>query len=233
MVFISIVLAGFSAVAQNTGLHWDNLNTGSNRLQGKIMGETYYVTSEANNYYFLHYDWLPGTLKMVDGDEYDDLFLRLDAYNDELVAYNNRIRALFVLEKELVKEFDITEGEKTMTFIKHFDDERGKSRYFEELYSGSVELLVFHHVDEVKVSPYKDRLGVLRDTEFHLNKDYFIYSPENGFRKIKLNRRSFYKAFPENKREIKKNFRKNKVVTVEEYFVVQVVRWLDEAGLLN
>ena len=42
-IFLLLVVVSFSVTGQNTGFYWNNLKESSNRLQGKIMGEIYYL----------------------------------------------------------------------------------------------------------------------------------------------------------------------------------------------
>lgn len=236
-----LLLAFFSIQgrSQNTGFYWNNLDESSNRLQGKMTGETYYISSLGNSNYFLQKEWLSGIIELEDGDIFKGIEVRYLAYGDELVAYNDKNNSLFIVDKDIVKQFSIiqlsNEGEaKERKFIKLFyDGMNERERYFEELYSGTCSLLAFHHVDAVKVSPYSDRQGIMRDTEYRLNVTYYKYSVNEGFSKMVRKKRAFLKIMPENTKEIRKIFRQNKIVLLDENTMIQAFRVLDEAGLLN
>jgi len=54
-----------------------------------------------------------------------------------------------------------------------------------------------------------------------------------GFSKIQLRKRSLYSLYPENKKEIKKLLRKNKINFTNEYSAIQTLKLLDSAGLFK
>ncbi|MEN8117821.1 MAG: hypothetical protein ABFS16_12620 [Bacteroidota bacterium] len=234
ITILFLLLTSVFAAGQNSGVYWDNLDLNSNRLQGKIMGEVYFITPEANNYFFLHRDWLPGKVVLTDGDEYRNIYLRYLALYDELIAYNENINVMYKIDKELVKSFVFAHDGTLIKFIRlPFKSYNSPYRFFHELYAGSQLLLAYHYVSEVRISPYKDKYGIMRDTEFRQNTDYYMYSGESGFKKLQPKRRAYIKAFPEHKKEIKKIFRKNRLVIVDEASMIQAFMMLDENGLLN
>ncbi len=236
-----LLLAFFSFQAKSQGIrfYWNNLNESSNRLQGKLMGENYYISSLANSNYFLQKDWVDATIELVDGDIFDNVKVRYLAFGDELIAYNDKIRSLYIVDKNIVKQFTIqaisNNGDiKDQKFIKLFYDRiAGGDRYFEELYSGTRSLLAFHHIEEVKVSPFTDKMGVMRDSEFRLNVTYYIYSTNNIFLKLQKKKRSFMKILPGHKKEIRKIFHQNKIILLDENSMVQAFTLLDKADLFN
>lgn len=234
-VIILFVLSSISGMTQNSGFYWNNLDESSNRLQGKITGEMYYISSVGNSNYFLQKDWVNGKIELEDGDVFDNIKVRYLAFGDELIAYNDRIRALFIVDKDVVKEFSINGANQSVReFVKlYFNGPNEGARFFEKLYSGTRLLLAFHHVDEVKVSPYANKYGIMRDTEFRLNVTYYMYSQGKGFVKLLAKRRSFLKVLPDNKKAIRKIFRQNKIVFLEERAMVKAVELLDGAGILN
>ncbi len=102
--------------------------------------------------------------------------------------------------------------------------------YFEELYSGTAKLFSFHHIEEEKVSPYIDLNGKMYDVEFRLKTTYYILSDSIGFTRIQLKKRSFYSLFPENRKEIKKILRKNRINITNQVSAIEALKILDEAG---
>ena len=106
-------------------------------------------------------------------------------------------------------------------------------RYFEELYSGTRSLLVFHQIRGTKVRPFKDEAGIMRDTEYRMHVTYYIYSADKGFLKIRNTKRSFRNVLPEHKKKIRKIFRQNNITLIDERSMVDAFMLLDEAGMLN
>lgn len=226
------MLISFVGLSQNSGFYWGNLTTSSNRLQGKITGEIFYASSLANKYFFMQKYWVEGSIKLVDGDIFENVNMRYNAFDDELVAFNNKINVLYIVDKDVVGEFVISAENSSKKFVKYYYTGMNKgNRYFEELYSGTFSLLAFHNIYEEKVRPFVDELGKMRDIEYNKEVDYFIYSEENGFYKIRMNKQSLINTFPENKKEIKKIFRKNKNYVNNERSLIQAFILLEKAGL--
>ena len=239
-IFPFLIVVSFSAIGQNTGFYWNNLKESSNRLQGKIMGEMFYISPLGSQLFFLQDDWVEGTLELEDGDIYENINIRYNCRLDELIAYNERIRTLFAVDKDILKRFVFKdysfgrESYKEREFVKlYYDGLHSGDRYFERLYSGKATLLAFHYIDEVKVAPYVDRLGRMSNVEYKKRIDYFIYNSEKEFSKIQIKKRLILKAFPENKKKIRKIIRQNKIIIQGEDTLIQAIKLIDEAGLMN
>jgi len=239
MIFLFILLLQGVASAQYSGLYGENLNQNSNRLQGKLTGEVYYLSLTSNASYFLQKDWVEGTITLKDGDVFEGMRLRYMAYGDELVVYNDNIKALFIVDKNTVKQFTFKTPLSSGNFAERKFinlDSTGvflDKTYFEELYSGTVQLLVFHQIEERKISPYIDSSGKLNDTDFRLKTIYYQYSKVNGLTRFQLKNRSLFTLFPENKKEIRKLLRKNKIDITDESSAVQAFDLLDANGFLK
>jgi hypothetical protein len=82
------------------------------------------------------------------------------------------------------------------------------------------------------VSPYTGADGKMYDAEYRLRNLYYILTENNDFFKIQLKNRSLYTLFPENKRAIKKLFRKNRINISNENSAIQAVKLLDAEGFL-
>lgn len=228
------ILLAWSGAAQNSGFYWNKLDDSSNRLQGKLMGQVYYITALANNNFLYPDEWMVGSVTLVDGDKFENLKLRYQVFTDELIAYNEKKNALYFVEKELVKSFTFETDDHTRNFVNMSKGKGdGKSQYFEELYSGSVNLVVFRYLYEQKVIPFRDQWGILRDIEYRLKMDYYMQSGDKPIQKILPKLSALKKTFPEHKKEIKKLFRKNDTYIHDLRTFVQAFRLLDEAGLLK
>jgi len=239
LLVLLITLFFFNAKSQETGFYLDGLDESSNRLQGKIRGDIFYLTPTSNQNFFLQRDWQQSKIVLTDGDVYENLKTRYNVYRDELVVYNDKIRSLYTVNKDIVsqfyfKEFSERDEAKEHKFVKLlFTGTFAGDRFFEELYSGNRSLLGFHNIREVKVSPYVDRLGTKRDIEYRLKVAYYIYSEKHGFVRLYKRKRSFYKALPDHKKEIRKIFRKNNISLLDESALIQAFKLIDEEGLLN
>ena len=237
--FIFLILAQFASVAQYTGVFNPKLDEKSNRPKGKLQGEVFYLSMISNANHFLQKDWVNGTIVLKDGDIFENVRMRYMAYGDELVAYNNDIKTLLVVDKNTVKEFifKVSSETGTSTEIKFINLDSlnlpNNRSYFQWLYSGKAKLLCFHQIEEEKVNPYNGIDGKKYDTEFRLKSMYYIWSNEKDFSRIQLNNRSLCNLFPENKKAIKKMFRKNRINISNEKSAIQAVELLDSEGFFK
>jgi len=237
--FVTAIAACFAVNAQNSGFYWDNLKESSNRLQGKIMGEIFYIDPLSSRFFFLQDDWVKGKIELTDGDVYENIDIRYNCKTDQLIAYNSRIRALFTVDKNIIKSFSYKdyffgENYKEREFVKlNWDKLYSRVGFFEQLYTGNTTLLAFHHIEELKVAPYVDRLGRMNNLEYKRRVNYYLYNSEKEFKKITIKRRSVLKAFPENKKEIKKILRQSKIILQNEDALIQVIERIDKAGFIH
>lgn len=237
LLVVGVVLLTLKGITQNLD-GWQPYAKSSNRLQGKLQGQIYYLSTLSNANFFLQKDWVTGSITLTDGDVFSPVKLRYMSYGDELVAYNDNVRTLFIVEKNTVKEFTYTLANdpynREIKFINldSLNLPGGKS-YFEELYDGSAKLLVYHFVNEVKVTPFTDNTGIMRDSEFRPAINYFLLNQKNELFRIQRKKASFYKVYPEHKKEIRKLFRKNRISLIDQNSLIQAFNLLDEAGILK
>ena len=204
----------------------------SNRLQGKITGEVYIISSLENQYFFLQKDWVNSRIVLEDGDVFDNLRVRYQVNNDELIAYNDKLKTLFKVDKNKISKFYLLNNNAEREFVRmNFDGMQPKVRFFERLYTGKCTLLAYHNVDEIKVTPYEDKSGIMRDSQYKLDVTYFMYTQEKGFDKVLPNKRSFFKLLPQRKKEIRKIFRQNKLILSGNESMIQAFKLIDGAGL--
>jgi hypothetical protein len=239
MIIVFILLLQGIASAQYSGLYGENLNQNSNRLQGKLTGEVFYLSLTGNANHFLQSDWVEGTITLKDGDVFEGVRMRYMAFGDELVAYNSNIHTLFIVDKNTVKQFTIKTPLSSGSFAERkfinldslnvFLDRT----YFEELFAGTVKLLVFYQIEERKISPFIDSSGKLSDTEFQLKTIYYIMSQSKELIKMQLKNRNLFKLYPESKKEIRKLLRKNKINIVDKSSAIQAFELIDANGFLK
>lgn len=235
MIILSCALASMSE-AQNSTFNWDVLGENSNRLEGKLAGLTYRIPPLANSTHFLQDRWVDGKILLEDGDLFDNVRIRYLAFDDELVAYNPNLKQLFIVDKEKVTSFTFNYPQGQQIFVKLYFDAFVDAgyRYFDLKYEGSRWLVAFHYIYEEKTSIYRDAYGKLRDSRLKPKKTYFMYFPqEEQFRRVQDKRRWFVRLFPENKREVRRMFRRNNLRRFDEKEMVQAFQLLDEAGFFN
>jgi hypothetical protein len=233
-VISGLLFIVFHVNAQKFEFHWEQLNDSSNRLEGKLTGTVFVLTSKINSNYFFHRDWYDGTITLEDNDVFDGMKLRFQAFDNELVVYNNNLRNLFVVDKEKVNHFTVITPGETQKFVKLFYDGYPKGeRYYEVLYDGRRKLLAYHQVIEEKTRPFVDQFGIMKDTNYRLITIYYMHTSKAGFQRIRLQRRSLLSHFPDNKRELRRLLRRNNLDVFEEPGMIRAFKLLDESGYFN
>ena len=91
----------------------------------------------------------------------------------------------------------------------------------------------FSYCDIVIFASGVSNSSEFRDSEFKMSVNYYMYSSENGFKRLQTKRRSFIKTIPQHKKEIRKLFRQNKIVLSKEKSMIQAFELLDNENLLN
>lgn len=235
MLVLSFALP-FTGKAQNSTLDWNALGENSNRLEGKLTGLTYRIPPLTNSTHFMQDRWVEGSILLEDGDLFEKVRIRYLTFHDELVVYNPNLKQLFIVDKEKVNSFTFNYTHGQQTFVKLYFDAFVDAgyRYFDLKYKGSRWMVAFHYIYEEKTSVYRDAYGKLKDTQLKPKKTYFMYSPqEEQFRRIQTKRRWFVRLFPENKREVRRMFRRNNLRRFDEPQMVRAFELLDENGFFN
>jgi hypothetical protein len=235
MVVLSFALT-FTGKAQNSTLDWNALGENSNRMEGKLTGLTYRIPPLANSTHFMQDRWVEGSILLEDGDLFEKVRIRYLTFEDELVVYNPNLKQLFIVDKEKVNSFTFNYTHGQQTFVKLYFDAfvDARYRYFDLKYKGTRWMVAFHYIYEEKTSVYRDAYGKLKDTQLKPKKTYFMYSPqEEQFRRIQTKRRWFVRLFPENKREVRRIFRRNNLRRFDEPQMVRAFELLDENGFFN
>ncbi|HBL77797.1 MAG: hypothetical protein A2W90_02185 [Bacteroidetes bacterium GWF2_42_66] len=211
------------------------LSTESNSLNYKLQGKKYYQEPAFNDSKFLTNEWCTGDVVLENGDRYDNLKLRLNSHLDELVEYNRRVGSTIMLDKHAISEFNLnfedghTEHFRKISFNKYSKDDR----YFSILHEGKLSVLLWYKTIEQKITPYYDKNNILRDLKFVLTKNYYLVLPDKRIVKFTLKNQSFIKMFPEQKQEIRRLFRKNKVLIKSNEEIVRGVKLIEKEIMQN
>ena len=160
---------------------------------------------------YLNDEWSSGSLKLENGDRYENVYLKLNTFLEELVVYNDRTGAIFYLDKSIIDEFNMgLKFNSYNLFRRVYLNEAPKGdHYFNVLYDGKVKLYLLHKTDEIPTSSYRDDNGYLRASVYKQSKTYYVVLPDNSFYRVSPKRRSFLQLFPEQKSKLRKAFRKS------------------------
>jgi hypothetical protein len=224
------VLIGKTGLGQIDDFAWFDFSMADNSNYGKLTGTKYNYAFRGNLNFFYHSDWYKGTIYTTDGDVHTGYSLRYDAFNDELVAVNVRVKGLFVVDKYSVKSFTVdVPGLGLQNFRKLALNEFGqKERYFEVLYDGKVTLVSSTRITEHKKNIYRNKLGELDDREYRLEKQCFLLQPDHAFRSIFPGRKSILNLLPERKREIRQLLRRSRIDDYSLNGIPRIVTLLDQ-----
>lgn len=218
-------------LAQDSGMITQNLNSNSNSLSGKIIGKKYVLTPLANSNFLFPGDWVNATIYCNNGDVFENRRIKYHAFDDELIAYNENNSMLLFVDKQLVEKFIFTEAGKKREF--HSYMHRNKNRYYELLYKGNNNLLSRRYVYAKQVRPYIDKLGIMRDVEYVFRSEFFLENIDGEIHKLHLSKKSLIEINPQNKKEMRKILRRNRVVINSEEALLQAFRLIDDAQLFN
>jgi len=205
------ILAITPARAQLDDFGWMDFPEAGNRENGKLTGTKYNYAFRGNLNYFYNNDWYPGSVTTTDGRLHSGYNLRYDAYNDELVALNTRVKGLFVVDKSLIQAFTIeVPGVKPRLYRKiRLDEFQQKEHFFEVLYEGGVTLVSRNRITEHKTSAYKNKHGELDDREYRAVQHFYLLKADGSFLSFPEGRKSILNLFPEMKKEIRQLLRRH------------------------
>lgn len=230
IVSLLFMLLTTAASAQEIQKPWDSFTPDSNTLNHKLTGTQYYFFSTLNGTAYFNDNWLKGSILLVNGDRYNDIYLKYNTFKEELVVFNERNGAIFVPDKYIISEFmlNLSSGRSEVFRKIYFDKFPKGERYFNILYDGDkLKLLIWHKTIEANVSMYRDKYGIRRATEFRQDITYFILFPDDNLVKISPNRRSFINLLPEQKKEVRKVLRKNRISYSSRESLVKAVELIE------
>lgn len=207
------------------------LTTGSNTLNYKLTGNQYYFWPKFIGTVYLNEEWCHAKLELENGDIYEDVYMKLNTYLDEVIMYNERVGSVITVDKAIIHEFEMEKGYGTYNLFRkvNFDRVPKGYHYLNVLYDGSVKLYLWHKTEVVKTSLYKDEIhGGMRDSEYKQVFIYYVVFPDGSMNKVAARRRSFLQLFPEKKRTLKRLFRRNRIhfYTTEE--LIQATKIIEE-----
>lgn len=209
VVLLSVV---FVVNAQKNDITKIELNTSSNSINYKIPGKQFYAKYIPSGSDFLYDEWKMGYVILENGDKYDDIHLKYNTLNDELITLNGRTNTLIMIDKDAVQEFGIYSDSGLTQRFKKYKFEKGTKDhlYFNVLYEGNLKVVIWQRTIEEKISPYRDKNGYLQVSEFNLRPQNYVGFPDGEFKRFRFTRVSFFSLFADKKQEIRRLLRQNK-----------------------
>jgi hypothetical protein len=223
-LIIALLIITFSGFTQIANMH---------TAGGEVIKEKKYVGIEGSAY--LTEEWNSGTFIDVDGKNRGDHKLRYNIYDDEVETI--REGKEISLNHRIVKEFQIyglEEGDLVNKYIFRSgypaNDEFSEKSFYQVLAdNGDYKLLKKH---SCKITQFESKgYGANTVTEkFLQSTKYFIYSENDGFRKVSKSKKSIYDTFPEYEDELKSYIKKNKLNIKKDEDFAQLIYYCNEKG---
>lgn len=205
------------------------------RFEPQLSGEIYRfnMQSTGDSYYFSDI-WLNGDVLLESGKTVLDESLKYNIYTDELVWMSGIKKQQVKVEKELVKGFtiNIAGEEKPLVFKKIPLSEslssKPKNTFLQELYEGEVSLMAHRRV--IKSGKRLSRSGksLISVINLRLKPIFYIVTPDNEIIEIgRFKKLSLYRIFSDNRDEIRKAFRSEKISIQSEADLIRAVAIID------
>lgn len=187
----------------------------------RVLGDVYYneyIQIKGNA--FLTGDWSTGDVLLKDGHTIKDIKFKLDAYKQQLLIYQEFLRRIVILDKQLIQSFTLYENGESILFIL---EESYKTRansedgsFLKVLLKGEISFYKLYSRD---VTPLGASQGVFLD-EFSEKINYYLF--ENGkYEHVRISKSFLLNRHPQFKDEMKRFIRKEKLhVKKEKDFVV-------------
>ena len=212
LIGFGLLVATFFSNAQSE-LTKDKLNTASNSINYKIPGKQFYSIYMPSGSEFFDIEWKTGYVILENGDKYDNIHLKYNTLKDEIITLNGRTSTMIMIDKDAVSEFGLYQETGQVLQFKKLKFDKGTKDYiyFNILYEGNLELLIWQRTIEEKTSPYKDRNGYLQVSEYNLRPQIYLCFPDDEFERFRFKRGSFLSLFKDKKKEVRKLLRQNNI----------------------
>jgi hypothetical protein len=233
LFILLFMTASMYGSGQITRYPWQGITSRSNIQGEKLSGKKYYLKFNTNGPHFYHYEFLPTTIFLENGETRENIPARYNALLNELVCYNTHTGSLFTIDKFMVREFVVSSqitGDQKFVKIETGIPHMG-TQFFHVLYQGEVTLLAFYQSKSKKTGIYKDPQGILKDSRLVLTTAFYRYSVESGLEKFPPIRKSFLHLYKNNKKQVRKILRKNRLYTLDIPELVLAFRLIENAGI--
>lgn len=207
------------------------LTTASNTLNYKLTGNQYYFWPKFMGTVYLNDEWSLAKLKLENGDIYEDVYVKLNTLFDELLIYNERVGSVITVDKTIIDEFELNQGMETYNLFRkvYFDRYPKGYHYVNVLYDGDVKLYIWHETMITKTSLYRNPVGNgMLDSEYKQELNYIIVFPDGSMHKVAAKRRTFLRLFPEQKRTLKRLFRRAGVHFYTNLELIEATRIIEK-----
>ncbi len=224
---VSVLVMCFTLIkGQNQKL--TNLDIDDNRIKGEVYYQNHFRIQGTP---FLFNTWLKGDILTFQGEWKKDVMLKYDAYEDQVLYYNEKLSVPVVIDNDYIKAFLIyTDGKSaayTFRFMDHEALNNGNARqnFLQVIEEGEIiSLYAEYRTVYVKyINPEN------RDRYYgkFVHKKGYLLKRQGHFIPVKLRIKSFIKYLPENKKEIRAFVRTHKLNLESHGDVLKLIRYLN------
>lgn len=182
--------------------------------------------------YFLD-DWTKGRIDMVNGSKYENVPLKYDARNQNLVLRRDQTRDSIIVFPMQVSQFLLRADDGAVWVFRRFPqakikDNNLKDSYFLVLYDGKT--LLLKQVTKVfKKADYRDPYSTnVRFDSYKSDYAYFILRPDNTLVKIKKSKKALFEVLNDKKTNVEEFAAQEKLEFKTDIDFVKVVKKYDE-----
>lgn len=187
-------------VVCSTTVNGKSNGTPNNRVN--MYGILFYQPRGLEGSPYLFGDWCTGTVHLYNGQVAENLLVKFNILNNDLIFYNETFKNLFTADRETVTSFYLeTKNNRTLKFIKYKQQPLGyklqTNDFVHQIYSGKLQLLAKYTASISDANDLNSRDKINPKTF------YFIVDNDEA-KEIKLKLKSIIKLYPDRKQEIKK-----------------------------
>ncbi|MBW6498229.1 MAG: hypothetical protein K0B09_07580 [Bacteroidales bacterium] len=202
--------------------------------QARLAGEIFVFSIVSHGSQYFNDEWYLGDVTLRSGEVVEDQMLKYNGYLDELIWLNTSFQNIKV-DKNLVAEFNISDPHTQETFVfrnvlLNSLSIGGSGHIFaEQLYENDISLMTFRRILKTGERTENRTKSVISRAILKPDPVYFILMPDGNANILSnLSRRSFYRAFPDHKDEIRSMFRQNQLRLRNERDLIEAVKIIEK-----
>jgi hypothetical protein len=175
--------------------------------------------------------WAAGTVILENDQQIENVQLKYNAYEDELIV-NKLNDGAYYLPKKSVKSFLLQDqtSKKNISFIKYIHPKKNtESQYYRVIFTGSINLVEYMKVVFEKADFEGGYSNDKRYDEFKKYPGYYYYSKSLLIpQKLKLNPKAISRIFPAQRDRVKKYIIDNRLDCANEKDLRQIFEYYNE-----
>lgn len=203
--------------------------------QHHLSGEIFQADMPTRGSQFFNEAWYRGDVLLASGHWVRDQLLRYNGYFDELIWLPSMVRPQVKIDKGLLKGFVMINpaNNDRLTFEKITVSYRFGSQhrniYAQTLYRGKSSVMLHHQILEDGEYHRRTDRGVFIMPVLKPSPVYYILLPDNQILSLRKPRtRSFLRLFNEERRELRRALRENRIRIRSQKDLLEAVKLMDE-----